>query len=399
VSAPGLKFDAVVRRGTFELRLALSVAPGEVLGVLGPNGSGKSTLLRALAGLTPISDGRISVDGADLDRPDGNVFVPPEERRVGLVFQSYRLFPHLTVRDNVAFAPRSQGASRQRSRALAQPWLEQLDLLPLADRRPAELSGGQAQRVALARALAVGPALLLLDEPLAALDAQTRLEMRSQLRRYIAGFGGPVLLVTHDPLEAMVMADRLVVIEQGRIVQDGTPAQVARRPATQYVARLMGLNLYAGEIRRSGEVSSVELEDGGTLVVPTESEPSSLGDGTRVLVGLRPSSITVHLQRPERASTRNVWPGTVAGLEMLADRVRLQVDGRPSALVDVTPAAMAELGLRPGVPVWLSAKATETDAYAYAYAYAVNLPGAGAVDLPSGPASPTVEGADPAAGG
>ncbi len=342
----GLDLDCVVRRGRFDLRIALTIAPGEVLGVLGPNGAGKTTLLRALAGLTPISSGHITVGGAVLDRPDTGTFVAADQRSVGVVFQNYRLFPHLSVRDNVGFAARAAGASRTRSRELAAPWLHRLDLTDLADRRPAELSGGQAQRVAMARALAATPALLLLDEPLAALDAQTRLDLRGQLRRYVAGFDGPVLLVTHDPLEAMVMADRLVVVEQGRVVQEGPPATVARRPATQYVARLMGLNLYAG-VRRPDD--AVELDGGGTLVVPSDPELEGPGSaGRRVLVGLRPTSISIHSARPEALSTRNVWPGTVAGLEMLADRVRLQVEGPPGALVDVTPAAVAELGLRPG---------------------------------------------------
>jgi molybdate transport system ATP-binding protein len=355
--AAGLEVACTVRRGAFELALELSAEPGQVLGVLGPNGAGKTTLLRALAGLTPITDGWITLDGRTLDRPLDGVFVPPEDRRVGLVFQNYRLFPHLTVRDNVAFAARSAGAGRGRSRELAQPWLEQLDLLELADRKPAMLSGGQAQRVALARALAADPALLLLDEPLAALDAQTRLDLRSRLRQYVAGFAGPVLMVTHDPLEAMVLADRLVVVERGRVVQDGTPADVARRPVTRYVARLMGLNLYAG---RMGDDGTVQLDGGGTLVVPQDA---ALRSGLRVLVGVRPASIAVHADRPERVSTRNVWPGTVAGLELLADRVRVEVEGQPSALVDVTPAAVGELALRPGSPVWLSAKATDTEAY------------------------------------
>jgi molybdate transport system ATP-binding protein len=360
VTSTGLQLDCVVRRGTFDLTLAMTVAPGQVLGVLGPNGAGKSTLLRALSGLTPVTSGRIVVGGDVLDDPEHNIFVPPEQRSVGLVFQSYRLFPHLNVRDNVAFAPRSRGASRQRSRELALPWLERLELLDLADRKPASLSGGQAQRVALARALAADPALLLLDEPLAALDAQTRLDTRGQLRRYIGGFAGPVLLVTHDPLEAMVMADRLVVIEHGRIVQDGEPAEVARRPSTQYVARLMGLNLYSGRLRSPDRVV---LDGGGSLVVPADPTLTQGQTHPRVLVGLRPSSITVHAHQPVQVSTRNVWAGTVAGLEMLADRVRIQVSGSPNALVDVTPSAVAELALRPGLPVWLSAKATETEAY------------------------------------
>ena len=193
---------------------------------------------------------------------------------------------------------------------------------------------------------------MLLDEPLAALDAETRHVVRSGLREDLAAFGGPTVLVTHDPLEAMVLADRLVVLEAGRSTQQGTPGEVARRPATAYVARLMGLNLYAGR----GRWNEVTLEQGGTLVVPTPVTGE-------VLLAVRPSALTVSLERPEHASTRNAWPGVVRALELLTDRVRLQVDGTPPALVDVTPAAVAELGLRPGTGVWLSGKATEIEAY------------------------------------
>ncbi len=354
--AGGLELDCTVRRGAFDLTLDLTAVAGQVLGVLGPNGAGKTTLLRALAGLTPIDRGEIRLAGVTLDRPSEGVFVVPEERRIGLVFQNYRLFPHLSVRDNVAFGPRSRGAGRAGSRELAAPWLDRLDLGGLAERKPAELSGGQAQRVALARALAADPALLLLDEPLAALDAQTRLDLRGQLRDYVSGFTGPVLLVTHDPLEAMVLADRLLVIEDGRVVQDGSPAEVAGRPATQYVARLMGLNLYRGSLGAGGVV---ELDGGGRLV---SNDPQAGGQG-RVLVGLRPSNITLHVAAPEPTRGCNVWPGRVSGLELLADRVRVHVEGRPSALVDVSPAAVAELAVRPGQAVWVSVTTAETDAY------------------------------------
>ena len=352
----GVRLAGTLARGDFRADLAVSVADGEVLGVLGPNGAGKSTLLRTLAGLLPLDTGTVQLGERVLDDPAHGIFLQPEQRPVGLVFQDYRLFPHLDVLDNVAFAGRCRGLSRRESRSLASGWLDRLGLADLAGRRPAEVSGGQAQRVALARALAREPELLLLDEPLAALDTRTRLEVRTELRRHLADFPGPTVLVTHDPLEAMVMTDRLLVLEDGRVVQDAVPAEVARRPATPFVARLVGLNLYAGELDPG--TATVRLDGGGTLVAA--SEPGTTG---RVLVGLRPSAITLHVTRPDRASTRNAWPGTVAGLELLGDRVRVQVDGEPSALVDVTPGAVAELRIEPGLPVWLTAKATETDAY------------------------------------
>jgi molybdate transport system ATP-binding protein len=316
-------------------------------------------LLRVLAGLAAATEGSVRLGDTVLDDPAAGVFVPAEHRPVGLVFQNYRLFPHLSVRDNVAFAARARGTGRADARRHADRFLRQLGLVSLATRKPAELSGGQAQRVALARAMAADPAMLLLDEPLSALDPRTRLEIRTELRRHLEDFGGPVLLVTHDPLEAMVMTDRLLVIEEGRVVQQGTPAQVARRPATQYVARLLGLNFYRGTLTSTD--GTVQLATGGTLVAtPPGSIPLV---NTEVLVAVRPAAISVHTERPGHGSPRNVWAGTITGLEMLADRVRAQVDGRPSALVDLTPAAVADLGLRPGLPVWLSAKATEVDVY------------------------------------
>ncbi|MDQ1643293.1 MAG: molybdate transport system ATP-binding protein [Actinomycetota bacterium] len=347
-------------RGTFRLDVALRVEPGEVLGVLGPNGAGKTSLLRAVAGLTRLSSGYISLGGLVLDDAEARTFLPPEDRPVGLVFQSYLLFPHLSVLDNVAFAARSHGVRRGPARTHASEWLERLGLASFADRKPHELSGGQAQRVALARTLAAEPRLLLLDEPLSALDARIRLDVRTELRRHLHQFGGPVLIVTHDALEAMVLADRLLVLEDGRVVQQGTPAEVARRPATQYVASLVGLNLYPGTLARHeatvGDV--VTLDAGGAVTV--RSQP---GGADRVLVAIRPSAVAVHTRRPDHASPRNVWAGTVASLEQLADRVRAQVDGVPPALVDLTPAAVAELGLHPGREVWLSVKATEIDVY------------------------------------
>jgi molybdate transport system ATP-binding protein len=362
----GLVMSGTVQRGTFQLQADLTAAPGEVLGVLGPNGAGKTTLLRALSGLDALTSGSIRLDGLTLDDVATDTFVPAERRPVALVFQSYRLFPHLNIRDNVAYAPRVQGARRWQARAAADAWLERLDLSPLAARRPHEISGGQAQQVALARALAADPKLLLLDEPLSALDAKTRLDVRAQLRSHLQQFTGPVLIITHDPLEAMIMADRLLVIENGRVVQQGSPAQVARQPATQYVARLVGLNLYNGTLEVA--TSRVYLDDGGIftvtmgdvgLVAQAEPRPST----GRVLIGLRPSAITIHTARPAHASPRNVWKGTIGGLEQLADRVRVQVDATPPALVDISAAAVADLALRPGTVVWLSAKATETEAY------------------------------------
>ena len=264
-TAPGhnrLLVDGTVTRGTFQLDASFTVAPGQVLGVLGPNGAGKTTLLRALAGLQALTTGSIRLGDLVLDDVDTATFLAAEQRPVGLVFQDYRLFPHLDVRDNVAFAARAQGVRRRPARERAQGWLERLDLTALADRRPHQISGGQAQRVALARALAADPGLLLLDEPLSALDARTRLEVRSQLRSHIGEFTGPVVIITHDPLEAMIMTDHLLVVEDGRVVQSGTPAQIAQRPATQYVATLVGLlGTIIGLIRCFASVAGADASE------------------------------------------------------------------------------------------------------------------------------------------
>jgi len=362
----GLDFDAEVSRGEFRLRVALTAAPGEVLGVLGPNGSGKSTLLNAVAGLTPASNGRILLNGQVLDNATTGEFLEAAERPVGFVFQNYRLFPHLSVLDNVAFSPRARGFSRHDARVRAVSWLARLGLADFAARRPADLSGGQAQRVALARALAGDPALLLLDEPLSALDARTRLDVQTELSRHLSDFAGPCLLVTHDPLEALVLADRLLVLEEGTIVQQGTPAQVASRPATEYVAKLVGVNLYAGYV----DGAEVKLHDGGNFVVPDH------GQRGEVLVALRPSAVIVSLEQPH-TSARNTWPATIVGLTLLTDRVRIDLDGAPAALADVTPAAVSELGLSSGRHVWLTTKATDLEVYSY-----VDPTGTGESSLP-----------------
>ncbi|MFN2517608.1 MAG: ABC transporter ATP-binding protein, partial [Jatrophihabitantaceae bacterium] len=357
VAAPGgelvtLTFAAELARGPFTLDVSISAGPGQVVAVLGPNGAGKSTLLRAVAGLLGIDDGHIELGGVVLDDPARAVFVAPERRRIGVVFQDHRLFPHLRVVDNVAFGLRARGIPRSHARAGAQRWLHRLGLSDLARRRPGQLSGGQAQRVALARALACEPAALLLDEPLAALDVQTRAEVQGELREHLAGFAGPTMFVTHDPIEALLLASRIVVLEQGRVAQQGTPAEITSRPATPYVARLVGMNLYAG--RAVG--GRVALDGGGTLVVPDAE------DG-RVLVALRPSALTVHAEEPHASSARNIWAATIIAFAPLGDRIRLTATGEQTVFVDVTASAVAELGLVPGCPVWLSAKATDLVAY------------------------------------
>ncbi len=246
---------------------------------------------------------------------------------------------------------RARGTPRREARERAQAWLDRVGLAEHAALRPGALSGGQAQRVALARALATDPGLLLLDEPLAALDAATRLEVRTDLARHLAGYPGTTVLVTHDPVDAMVLADRLLVLEDGRAVQSGTPQEVARAPRTQYVARLVGLNLYRGHA--SG--TSVRLDGGATLATSTPL------DGP-VLVTFRPSAVALHTDRPQ-GSARNVWRGRVASLEHHGQVVRIRLDADPPVLADVTTDAVADLGLRTGRDLWAAVKATEISAY------------------------------------
>jgi molybdate transport system ATP-binding protein len=345
VNPPLLDARLVVRRGAFLLDIVLRVEPGETVALLGPNGAGKTTALRALAGLAPLDDGHLVLDGRDISG------LPPEERPIGVVFQDYLLFPHLSARDNVAFGPRRHGMDRRAALAVADRWLERVGLTDHGRRKPRHLSGGQAQRVALARALAVDPVLLLLDEPLAALDARTRLETRGELRRHLAAHPGATLLVTHDPLDALVLADRLVIVEDGRVVQEGDAATITARPRTDYVARLVGLNLYRGR----GAGHAVEIADGFALT----STDSVDGDA---FVAFAPSAVALHPHRPE-GSPRNTWAAVLADIQHHGDNLRVRLDGPISVAADITPAAAAQLHLEPGQELWVAVKASETRAY------------------------------------
>jgi molybdate transport system ATP-binding protein len=345
-----LEAHVVVRRGSLQVDVELSVADGEVLAVLGPNGAGKSTILRVLAGLLVPDGGRVVVDG-DAVWNAADVHLPPHRRAIGMVFQDHLLFPHLSVTENVAFGPRSRGVPRTAARAAAAAWLERVGLAGLGDRRPGQLSGGQAQRAALARALVGEPRVLLLDEPLSALDARTRLTVRAELHRHLADYPGSAVLVTHDPVDAMALATRVVVVEDGRVVQTGTPAEVARRPRTDYVARLVGLVLLAG----TGAGTTVELDGGGSVAVATEV------DGL-VFVAVRPESVSLYLSRPA-GSPRNVWPLQLVTATPHGSVVRCDLAGEVALTADVTATSFAELGLAPGAQVWASVKASEVAVY------------------------------------
>ena len=337
--------------GQLHLDVDLAVASGELVVLLGPNGAGKTTLLRALAGLVPLDRGRVVLDGRVLEDAEGGEWVATEHRPIGFVFQDYLLFPHLSALENVAFGLRARGLTKVEARRRAAAWLERVGLAAHAASRPRALSGGQAQRVALARAMAGDPRLLLLDEPLAALDAATRAEVRRDLRRHLASFDGTRLLVTHDPLEAIALADRLVVLEEGKVTQTGTPAEVSEHPRSRYVAELVGINLYRGQ----ADGRSVRLVGGGTVVA------ADINHG-EVFAAVHPHAVALHRRVPE-GTPRNVWAGTADAVEVVGDRVRVQVTGPVPIVAEVTPAAAAELRLGDGGQVWVSVKATEVTVY------------------------------------
>ena len=348
----GLELIGGTTAGELDVDVELVVAPGETLAILGPNGSGKTTLLQVIAGLRGLASGHLALAGRVLDAPDDGTWVPPEDRSVGVVFQDLLLFPHLDVLDNVAFGMRARGSRSADARRDALPWLDGLGLRDLADVLPSRLSGGEAQRVALARALAPGPAALLLDEPLSALDADVRSDVRRQLRSHLAGLDGPCIVVTHDPLDAAVLADRVVVLESGRVTAAGSLSDLVARPRTAWAAELAGTNL----LRATADGTQLALDGGGWLMAADH-----VPDGP-VLIAVRPASVAIHVERPT-GSPRNVWEATVLEIEGVGERVRVSLAGTIPLVAEVTVAAVDDLGLRPGSPVWASVKATELVTY------------------------------------
>ncbi|MEV5975301.1 ABC transporter permease [Streptomyces sp. NPDC051921] len=327
-------------------RLTLDAEPGTTIAVVGPNGAGKSTLLRALLGLTPRAHAELALGDTDVTT------LPPHRRRVAWVPQDGALFPHMTALANTAYGLRAQGVPRTEARRVAQTWLDRLGVGHLAHRKPTQLSGGQAGRVALARALAARPRLLVLDEPLAALDQTTRAHVRHTLRSHLADFAGVCLIVTHDPVEAVSLADRVLVLDEGRALQDATPTEVTRHPRSPWVARMLGRNAWPGTATAEG----LALDGGGVLVA---ADPPAAGIPALAIVA--PEAVSVHREKP-LGSPRNVWPGTVREITGSGSRLRVLItsDVAPDLVAEITPQAAAELGLAEGVSVWTSVKATET---------------------------------------
>ena len=377
-AAGGLEADIRLRRGEFELDVALSVKAGETAALLGPNGAGKSTIVAAIAGLLPLDGGVLRLAGRVLDEPAAGVFVPPEQRRIGVVFQDQVLFGHLSALDNVAFGLIAQGTRRAEARTHAQAWLAAMDLGDLGHRRPRALSGGQRQRVALARALACQPDLLIADEPLGSLDVTARNRLRRNLAAHLSsgrnagsaaavdlpGNGEmPRLLITHDPADAFVLADRVHILEDGRLTQSGTPDELRRAPATSYAADLSGINLVRGTAR-DGEITVAD--DDGTSAAGTgrrsavllhAADRSSFGS---VLATIHPRAIALHRERPS-GSPRNVWRTTAEAVEPLGDITRVLLGAPLPLTADITPGAAHELLIRPGTTLWVSVKATEVE--------------------------------------
>ncbi|KOU19588.1 ABC transporter ATPase [Streptomyces sp. WM6372] len=325
--------------------LTLDADPGTTIAVVGENGAGKTTLLRALLGLTPRAHAELRLGDTDVTA------LPPHKRQVAWVPQDGALFPHLNALANTAYGLRARRVPRAEARREAQLWLDRLGVGHLAARKPAQLSGGQAQRVALARALAARPRLLLLDEPLAALDQTTRARVRHTLRTHLAGFGGVCLIVTHDPVEAVSLADRVLVLADGRTLQDAPPAEVTRHPRSPWVARMLGRNAWSGTASADGLV----LAAGGRLVVA-----EALPEGSSALAIIGPEAVSVHRDRPA-GSPRNVWQGSVREITAVGSRLRVLVGSAeaPDLVAEITPEAAAELGLVDGSKVWTSVKATE----------------------------------------
>ncbi len=353
-----LDAHVLARRGSFAIDVPLHANAGQVIAILGPNGAGKTTVLHVLAGLlepTRASPqgghlGQVTVDGDPWAGP--SVSVAPEVRRVGLLAAEHLLFPHLTVLRNVAYGPRARGASRRDATRRAMAELEALGVADLAGRRPGQISHGQAQRVALARALATDPRLLLLDEPLSALDPAARPEVRAALASRLTAYDGVTVIVTHDPLDALTLADRLVFLEEGRIVQEGGPRDIVEHPRNRYVAQVAGLNLFSGTAS-----DGLHVDVDGLTVVAGEHDHRG-----PTWVAFAPSAVALHPERPA-GSPRNTWDLTVASVELIGQTARVRCTGVIDLVAEITAGSLTTLRLHPGSPVWASVKATEIRAY------------------------------------
>lgn len=367
--APFVRARLVVPRPAFDVVADLTVERGEIVALLGPNGCGKSTTLQALAGLLVPRELELLVAGRVI-AGDG-VFLPPERRRIGLMGQDPLLFPHLSAVENVAFGPRAAGVRASVARAAAREWLGRLGLAAMLDRRPADLSGGQRQRVALARALAAEPDLLLLDEPLAAADIGTAGEIRHVLGQHLREAGQTTVLVTHEILDAAMLADRVLVMDAGRVVDSGPTQRMLTEPGSQFGAALAGLNLLLGTASGGSGLTG----GGGLQAFGIAEEP--LPDGVAAAAAFPPVAVSVSavpaaagsvgVSEPAAAtSVRNRWTAEVVAIEPGAGavRIRTRLPGGVMIAADVTPAAVSAVPIVLGATVSLGVKATQVRLFA-----------------------------------
>ncbi|MFC7486468.1 sulfate/molybdate ABC transporter ATP-binding protein [Knoellia sp. CPCC 206453] len=347
----GASFEVDVTVAHRDVDVHIRVEEGETLALLGPNGAGKSTILAAAAGLIRPDTGTVRLGDRVLSDRSSNTWIPPHARGIALLAQDARLFPHLSALDNVAFGPRATGTPRRTAAERAATWLERVGMAAYADRRPHELSGGQAQKVAIARALATEPAVLLIDEPLSALDVEVAPDVRDLLRRVT--HDRTTILVTHDVLDAALLADRMAVVHGGRVVEEGETARVLSRPTSDFGARFAGLNL----IRGLAAEGALRMPDGRLLhgIADSALGDSGLREGEPVAAVVAPSAVSVHLETPH-GSPRNSLDATVVDLEPHGHLVRVRTD---LLSADITPAAVADLKLTRGDRVVLAVKATE----------------------------------------